>query len=782
MSSLTPVAYAPRSGAIRPFTLAPLPVPATSLVGRRQEVRDAQDMLRRPDVRLVTLVGPSGVGKSRVALSAAASLDEEFPDGIAVPLTPWLRDPDSLELAIARSLGVREAGEQSLTDALIEALRARTTLLVVGHMGRLRSAAPLLTTLLTACPRLKILTTSQAPLDLPGEQVISVAPLASPPNDTSSWGDARAYPAVRLFQERVGGAWQDTVLNDEYAATVARLCQRLAGLPLAIELAAARVPELSPATLLSQLGERLPQPGRLPAAAYLDAARASTLRWSYDRLSLPDQANLRRLSIFAGPFTQDAATHVGSADITHLLAAGLVRRAPVDAESPSYFMLESVRAFARQLLDEAGEDGEVQHRHATYFAGLATSTSETRNMPGDRARLDQLAANYPDLRQALAWLQDHDAHEALYLAGSLFDLWHTTGMYSEGRAWLQRTLANDHDAPPEIRLSALGAAAALALLQGDLHEATNLVHQELPLARHLGDPYGLLVALINAGLLAYSESEFATSKAYFREAHQLAFTLEVEDPQVRSITGTVLGNLGSIAMAEGDVAGATASLTASVETLRQVNYPWASLGPLVNLGALHLWQGDAVQAAALLSEAIDAASTTRDPRQTASLLLALACLFIERGRPTLGAQILGTADRLATALHVPFDPAERLLRERASESASGSLGERAFTAALTVGRDIAADAMLARAQASLVPQQRTSGPPPISPREAEVLHLASQGLTDRGIAETLFISQRTVSNHVARALAKLGVRTRQEATELAQQMGWLTVATQDTET
>lgn len=782
MSSLTPAAYAPRPDAASPFTLAPLPVPATSLVGRRQEVGDAQELLRRPDVRLVTLVGPSGVGKTRVALSVAASLDEDFPDGVAVPLTPWLRDPDSLELAIARSLGVREAGEQSLTDALIEALRARTMLLVIGHMSRLRSAAPLLTALLSACPRLKILTTSQTPLDLPGEQVVAVMPLATPPSGISSWSDTRVYPAVRLFQERVGDAWRDVPLNDEYAATVARLCRRLGGLPLAIELAAAHVPELSPAALLSQLGERLPRPGPIPAEAYLDATRASTLRWSYDRLSPEDQVNLRRLSIFAGPFSLAAAARIASADIGGLLAAGLVRRSPVASETPRYFMLESVRAFARHLLDDAGEAGDIQYQHATYFASLATSTSDTRNMPGDRARLDQLTANYPDLRQALAWLQDHDAHEALYLAGSLFDLWHTTGMYSEGRSWLQRTLANDADAPPEILVSALGAAAALALLQGDLHDAANLVHQELPLARELDDPYGLLVALINAGLLAYSQSEFSGSQAFFDEAHQLAVALEAEDPNVRAITGTVLGNLGSIAMAEGDIAGATVAFTASVESLRQVNYPWASLGPLVNLGVLHLWQGDASRAAALLSEAIAAASTTRDPRQTTSLLLALASLIIERGQPTLGAQILGTADRLATTLHVPHDPAVRMLHERAAAAASVALGERAFAAALAVGRDMATDAMLARAQASVAPAQHASTPPPISPREAEVLNLAAQGLTDREIAETLFISQRTVSNHVARTLAKLGVRTRQEATELAQQMGWLTVATQGSTT
>ena len=780
MSSVTPSGYTSGTGATPAFTLAPIPVPATSLVGRRQEVSEAQALLRRPDVRLVTLVGPSGVGKSRVALSVAASLDEDFADGIAVPLMPWLHDPESLELAIARALGVREAGDQPLTDALIEALRTRTTLLVVRHMGRLRSAAGLLTALLSACPRLKILTTSQAPLDLPGEQVVTVTPLATPPSDSTLWGDARAYPAVRLFQERVGDAWQDVTRNDEGVAEVARLCRRLGGLPLAIELAAAQAPELTPAAMLSQLGERLPQPGRLTPAAYLDAARASTLRWSYDRLAPADQARLRRLSVFVGPFTTEAAARVGSEDLANLQAAGLVRRSPVDTADPRYFMLETVRGFARQLLDDAGEADEVQERHATYFASLATSTSDTRSMPGDRVRLDNLAVNYPDLRQALAWLQEHDATEALYLAGSLFDLWHTTGMYSEGRGWLQRTLAADADAPPEILLSALGAAAALALLQGDLRDASHLVHQELPLARDLDDPYGLLVALINAGLLAYSQSELHASREYFQEAHRLAVTLEAEDPQVRAITGTIMGNLGSIAMAEGDLASATDAFAASVASLRQVNYPWASLGPLVNLGVLHLWQGDASHAAALLSEAIAAATTTRDPRQTASLLLALASLFIERGQPTLGAQVLGTADRLTTSLRVPYDPAERLLRERTVDAASTALGERAFTAALAVGRETTADAMLARARISVAPSQRVSGPPPISPREAEVLDLAAQGLTDREIGDALYISQRTVSNHIARALAKLGVHTRHEATELAQQMGWLTLDDGDT--
>ncbi|MCA9878629.1 MAG: helix-turn-helix domain-containing protein, partial [Thermomicrobiales bacterium] len=541
----------------------------------------------------------------------------------------------------------------------------------------------------------------------------------------------------------------------EYAHAVAHLCQRLGGLPLAIELAAAHVPDISPAAVLSQINKHLPATDHLPPAARLDATRQGALAWSYSRLTPGDQARFRALSVLVSPFTAEAAQAVvgGDGDMEALLAANLARKLPMVAAAPRYFLLEPVRAFARQKLDEAGETHATLHRHAAHFAALATGAAAAGAMPGDRARLDNLAASYPDLRQAMAWLQEHDPDEALYLAGSLFDLWHTTGMYSEGRNWLQRTLAHESGAAPETRLSALGAAAALALLQGDLSAADTLIARELPLARHLGDPYGLLVALINAGLLAYGRSEFAASAAHFQEAYALATSLEAEDPQVRTITGTVLGNLGSIAMAQGHAVEATAAFTASVEALRQAHYPWASLGPLLHLGVLQLWQGDADQAAALLSEAIDAASTIRDPRQTASLLLALACLLIDRGQPTLGAQLLGTADRLATSLHVPYDPAERLLRERAASAASTSLGERALAAALGIGAEMAADAMLARAQVSIAPPHRPQGPPPISPREAEVLRLAARGLTDREIAQALFISQRTVSNHVARALA-----------------------------
>ena len=195
----------------------------------------------------------------------------------------------------------------------------------------------------------------------------------------------------------------------------------------------------------------------------------------------------------------------------------------------------------------------------------------------------------------------------------------------------------------------------------------------------------------------------------------------------------------------------------------------------MNLGVLHLWQGDAALAASLLSEAIDAASVTRDPRQTTSLLLALANLLIDRGQPELGAQLLGTADRLATTLHLPLDPTEHLLRERASSQARLALRERAFVTALAAGHAMAADAMLARAQVAITPRRLLPGPSPISPREAEVLRLASSGLTDREIADALFLSQRTVSNHVARSLAKMGVRNRHEAINLAEQMGWLPV-------
>ncbi|MFT4037656.1 MAG: LuxR C-terminal-related transcriptional regulator [Thermomicrobiales bacterium] len=770
---LRPTPDAPAQG--RPFVLPSLPVPTTSLVGRRQEVREAHDLLQLPDVRLVTLTGPSGVGKTRIALSVAAGMEEDFPDGIVAPVTGWLRQPDGLGLALAHTLGVREAGEQSLTDALIEALRSRTMLLILTDRGDWWQACPLLLALLENSPRVKILAIRQSPLELPGERVVQVRPLAAPPATVSDPAVIRTYPAVRLFQERAGSALQTGTLSGEQAAAVAGLCQRLAGLPLAIELAAAHVPEFTPTALLTQLGEQLPPSGAAPDTAQLDATRQAVIAWSVGALAPADRALLRRLSIFTTPFTRDAALIIGGSDLTALLTANLVRRLPAESAIPRFFMPEPIRAYARCLLDAAGETPDLQQRHARYFAEMATGHAAAHSTPGDRARLDALAASYPDLRGALAWLQEHDPDEALYLAGSLFDLWHTTGMYSEGRAWLQRTLALETDATPENCLSALGAAAALALLQGDLSEAAQLVAQELPLARDLGDPYGLLVALINAGLLAYSDTDFATSEAYFQEALALVTTLEAEDPQVRSIRGTVLGNLGSIAMAQGDTTAALAAFTASVEALRAVRYPWAILGPLVNLGVLHLWQGDAALAASLLSEAIDAASVTRDPRQTTSLLLALASLLIDRGQPELGAQLLGTANRLATTLHVPFDPNERLLRERASSQARLALRERAFVAALAAGHTMAADAMLARAQAAITPRRLVPGPSPISPREAEVLSLAASGLTDREIADALFLSQRTVSNHVARSLAKMGVRNRHEAINLAAQMGWLPV-------
>ncbi|HET8631226.1 MAG TPA: helix-turn-helix domain-containing protein, partial [Thermomicrobiales bacterium] len=489
------------------------PFPMTSFVGRERELEALRPLLFT--ARLLTLTGPGGVGKTRLAVRLAARVADDFLDGVAFVSLAELRDADLVLPTTARAFGVlpdrREPGE-----ALAELLHSRRLLLVLDNCEQVAAAAPALGALLAACPRLTILATSRAPLRLAAEQEFPVPPLAVPPDDAPTPQALVAVEAAALFVARARAVRPDFAVTAENAAAVAALCRRLDGLPLALELAAVRTRILSPAALLDRLKTRLDLLAFGPADA---PARQRTLRatlgWSHDLLRPDERALFRLLGVFVGGFTAAAAEAVGATPgddgagvldrLSALVAHGLVHRDDADGEDGRFGMLETIREYARGHLEASGEGAAAARAHARHFLALAERAHAERAGPRMAAWLDRLDRDHDNLRAALAWCEAAgEAELGLRLAAALFRFWSTRGPLAEGRAWLDRLLAAAPAAGASgpataVRATALLAAGVLAYNQGDLPAARALADASLALRRPLGDAGAIAEALNFAG-------------------------------------------------------------------------------------------------------------------------------------------------------------------------------------------------------------------------------------------------------------------------------------------
>ncbi len=801
------------------------PAPRTRLIGREDERATARSLLVEDAVPLLTLTGPGGVGKTRLALAIAQEVAGHFADDVVwIDLAP-LADPALVPPTVAAALGLPLATDQSIAQDLVRWLRPRQTLLLFDNCEHvLAETAALVAILLAGCPALQLLTSSRAPLHVRGEQLLMVPPLAVPTADSTGLEQLRSFSAIALFVQRARAADAQFHLDAHNAGAVAAVCQRLDGLPLAIELAAARANVLSPAALLSLLSQRLDVLTGGPRDA---PARQQTLRdtvaWSYALLARQDQACFRFLAVFAGGFTLEAAAAVCALPLAEtwtrlerLVDHNLiVRQTDGDTATPRFTMLETIREFALDRLQESGDDDVARDRHAAYFHAFIADLDLHHALPGDTAWFRPVVVEEANLRQALTRLAERGEALALNdLSAALDVFWQMRMQYAEGQSWLERAIACDAGLPALVRARSRTDAGYMRALQHDYAGAAPLLTEALALARGCDDPHFLADTLFSASLLAKLQGDLQQAQAYAEDAERVARAMGLDAPQAAYLAATALGLQADMARLSGDSATAIARHEEAIRLHRATGGRWNLSVGLTALGLAHASAGDAIGAAAPLLEALAhgwqlhaVAAFTRDWREESvftNALRGLAVVAAVTDQPHVAASLLGAIDALDRDLPVAnvadwrnqepmvwcvahlrdtLDPTTlTFLRQSGAQL---SLGQ-----AVALGRDVAqivlgtagveelwhaahapdpeptpalADPDMERDPIS----RRDATNPTLTFREQGVLMLLCQRLTDAEIAQRLFLSPRTASRHVGSILSKLGAANRREAAALA---------------
>ncbi|MDI9937616.1 protein kinase [Rhodococcus sp. IEGM 1351] len=758
-----------------------LPVELTSFVGRRGELTDTKAMLSAS--HLVTLTGIGGVGKTRLAVRTADSVQRAFGDGVWLVELGELSDGSLLTDVVAAALGLRDRSATPSDEVLLQFLASRELLLVLDNCEQVvDAAAELAETLLQACPGLRILTTSREPLGIGGEAVLRVPPLTAPdPDRQSSVSGLPSYDAVALFADRAATVVPGFELTEDNQAAVAGICHRVDGLPLPIELAAARLRAMSPEQILDRLTDRY---ALLTRGSRVAPSRQQTLRlcfdWSYDLCTPGEQRMWSRLSVFAGSFELDAAEQIcgSDSDPEELLDAvtSLVDKSILIREEHGtvvrFRMLETLRDYGREKLQQSSEYLQLCGRHRDWYEKLAL-TAETEWISSRQldwiARLGREESN---LREALEFSATDDPGTGLRIAAALFPFWLSQGWFGEGRHHLDRLLAHDPGRPTVERAKALYADSALAAMQKDFETGTALVEEERTLAEQSTDP------LIHA-LVAYSDATLALLSGDPRRAPaRLERALEMFGTR----TGHPL-HVGALYLL-GVARDLLDEIDQAIDCYEQVLTITTARGEsmyraytLTAMGIAVWQQGDAVRAARLLGQSLRLARQVNNPRTVATCLDALGWIAADEHDAYRATVLVAAAEELGHSIGsvgVVF-PTLRTYHEQCERSSRRALGERGFEAARREGKRLGLDAAVAfglgeRAPAPPASAAGTSVRP--TKRERQVADLIAEGLTNKAIAARLVISPRTAQGHVEHLLAKLGFTSRaQIAAWVSEQAG-----------
>jgi predicted ATPase/DNA-binding CsgD family transcriptional regulator len=774
----------------RSFALAAgrQPAPHTSLVGREQELADVCALLGRVDVRLLTVTGPGGVGKTRLAIHAAEELATSFADGVAYIELAGVREPELALPAIYQALGGREAGSDVGIERFQALLGGRELLLVLDNFEHLMAAATNVTDLLAAFPRLKILVTSRAALQLSAEHEYLTPPLTLPAkgphasSEEDSWSDA-----LQLFVQRARASRRDLELTREALAAAGEICRRLDGLPLAIELAAARIDRLSPQAILGRLDS--PGTGRLPlltGGPRDQPARQQTMRdaiaWSYDLLDQSEQRMFQRLGVFIGGFSIPAASAVCELDelsmldgARSLVAKSLVRYDGDRRDGPRYGMFETIREFALEELVASGQAWTARQRHAMWAVALAEQAGPQVKGPEAALWLDALERDHANLRAALGWfVEQRDGEGIARLAGALLPFWDERARYAEGRRWLETALELSSDVAARDRMSLLSGAGTMAWRQTDFAQAIRRHGQALRLARELGDREAEAFALNNLGVQEKESGNVDKARGVYEAS--IAIAREIGETH---LVIQALHNLAQIQRVQGESTAALQSMEEVLALAKDHAVSWPLPIMLAALGLIATDLGDYDRALTLFHKSLALALAKGDRGCVVDGIESLARLAAMTGQPRPSIRLFAAAEALREELINPLPPIEAVYREPIMQKLRETEGEAGFAAAWAAGRRLSQEEALAEALAlrgetaegTAPGVERRASAHGLTERELEVLRLLVAGHSNREVGALLNISKATAARHVANIYNKLGVDSRSRLTVFALQHG-----------
>jgi non-specific serine/threonine protein kinase len=758
-----PTEPAPRS------TTGALPLELTSFVGRRHELTEAKNLLAGS--RLVTLTGIGGVGKTRLAMRISSAVQRDYANGVRLVELGELHDASSLVDALAGALGVRDHSTRPLRDVLIEFLAPREVLLVLDNCEHLVDAVAELTeTLLRTCPRLRTLATSREPLGIGGEAVLRVPPLAVPdPERKLSLRGLPKYDAVTLFTERANAAVPGFALTDDNAAEVAGICHRLDGLPLPIELAAARLRAMSPQQILGRLTDRYTLLTRGNRGA---PTRQQTLRlcidWSFELCTADEQLVWGRVAVFAGSFELDAAERVcgeglGPGELLDTLTSLVEKSILIREESGSavrFRMLETLREYGYEKIEQTGEAVALRRRHRDWYETLVRDAEADWISARQLDWIARLKREQPNLREALEFSIDDDPAAGLRTAAALYWFWSSQGLYNEGRRWLDQLLDRRSGATTLERVTALCYDSVMANSQGDLEAGAALVEAARTLTAHTSDPVLRAYSDCADGMLALYSGDLARACSHLESA-----LVEFSARKDRTLETSLLYPLGTAYGLSGRTDRAIECHERALAITERYGEKMYRAHSLWAMG-IDVWrQGDTDRAVRLLEQSLELTRHVHTPRVATACLEALAWITRQQGDALRAATLMGAADGLAQSVGsaVVIHTSLLVYHQDCDQESRKELGDKVFASAHSKGRSLGFDAAIAYAlheQPDSASTPDTDSSVRLTKREHQVADLIAEGLTNQAIADRLVISPRTAQGHVEHILAKLSFASR----------------------